>query len=135
MGRQIMRTYRIKPSATTRPTDEEAAEQAIDFIENLGYPLQPWQATTLRAMLTYPVGTRFVVNTPRQHPQRPGLRADVGGQDGQVADEFEDDPPQLGMVKVLRNGEWVWETLNLSCTCTKYSLGNGSGCLVHDGTV
>jgi hypothetical protein len=54
----------------------EAAEQTIDFLEELGYPLQPWQATTLRAMLnplrSYPVGTHFVVNP--QHPQPKGFR-------------------------------------------------------------
>lgn len=68
----------------TQLSAAEIAERAIDFIEEQGWPLLPWQAETLRAMLTYPVGTRFVVNTP---PQR----------------------PHPGMVKVLRDGKWAWE--------------------------
>lgn len=58
-------------------TPAEVAEKAISFIEDvLDYPLQPWQATTLRAMLTYPVGTRFAVWSPPQHPQRKGFDSD-----------------------------------------------------------
>jgi hypothetical protein len=44
-------------------TPAEVADKAIDFIEDVcDYPLEPWQATTLRAMLTYP-----------QHSQRKGF--------------------------------------------------------------
>lgn len=79
MGWQIMGTDHLKPRDTTLLSDEEMAEAAIDFIENAGYALAPWQATTLRAMLTYPVGTRFVVNTPRQHAVRSALPAPHSG--------------------------------------------------------
>jgi hypothetical protein len=75
MGWEIMGTEHLKPRDTTVLSDEEMAEAAIDFIENAGYPLLPWQATTLRAMLLYPVGTRFMVAPPPQHPQRRGFES------------------------------------------------------------
>lgn len=39
-------------TAKTPLTDDELAEQAIDWIEEQGLALQPWQATMLRAVLT-----------------------------------------------------------------------------------
>lgn len=68
MGWEIMGTEHLKPKAATRPTNQEQAERVIDFLENSGYPLLPWQAEALRALLTYPVATRFMVGAPRQHP-------------------------------------------------------------------
>jgi hypothetical protein len=63
MGRQIMGTEH-------HTSEAEIAERTIDFIENLGMALLPWQAEALRAMLTYPVSARFYVATPQQRPSK-----------------------------------------------------------------
>lgn len=57
-------------------TADEIADRAIDFMESIGPALQPWQATTLRAMLAYPVSTRFAA-APPQHSVREGILADI----------------------------------------------------------
>lgn len=129
MGWEIMGTEHLKPKGTPTLTNQEQAERVIDFLENSGYPLLPWQAEALRALLTYPVATRFMVGAPRQHPQRNGIRADLGGQDD----------VRPGMVKVLRDGEWVWETpqperlqqhyLRSHCECLLGAIN--PKCVVH----
>lgn len=108
-------------------TPSDAAEKAIDFIEELGYPLQPWQATTLRAMLTYRAGQGFIVGMPPQHPQ---------SESDQVV------MPLPGMTYVQRDGKWVWEkpvqrkgfqsdhvVMDEGCTC--FGTGYESYCPVH----
>jgi hypothetical protein len=61
MGWQIMGTEH-------HTSEAEIAERTIDFIENLGMALLPWQAEALRAMLTYPVSAPFYATSPRQRP-------------------------------------------------------------------
>lgn len=43
-------------------SDEEVIERAIDFIEESGFALKPWQAEALRAILLDPVRSRFSVS-------------------------------------------------------------------------
>lgn len=119
-----MGTEHLKPSSTTTPTSAEIAEQAIDWLENIGYPLVPWQAEALRAMLTYPVGTKFTVMPPRQRTDYDAIQkawwlGEAGDRADQVVDEYEDSPPQPGTVKVIRDGEWVWEK---PCPCSAIDL-------------
>lgn len=46
-------------------TDEQIVERVIDFTEELGMVLEPWQATTLRAILLH--GDDVAIGLPRQH--------------------------------------------------------------------
>lgn len=100
-------------------TPADVADKAISFIEDvLDYPLEPWQATTLRAILTYPVATRFVSPPPPQGEPLPG------------------------MVYIQRDGKWTWEkpvqrkgfesdhvVMDEGCTC--FGTGYESYCPVH----
>ena len=120
---------------TTELTPDEIADRTIEFMEEIGPALLPWQATTLRAMLSYPVGTRFVVAAPRQHtPETKAPRGLVS--DAMVLDELRklnntpmSPQPEPGMVREYRDGEWVWAH---PCTCTFDNHGFDSGCKVHD---
>lgn len=95
---------------TRPPTRNEIAEQAIDFIENLGYPLVPWQAELLRNILKH---------------------------DGPVEVAPQPETPKPGQVKVMRDGVWVWEMPDYKliqarwekeCLCT---MGYSKHCPVH----
>lgn len=106
-------------------TPADVADKAISFIEDvLDYPLQPWQATTLRAILTNPVVTRFVASPPLQSE---GDRVVM---------------PLPGMVYVQSDGKWTWEkpvqrkgfesdhvVMDEGCTC--FGTGYESYCPVH----
>lgn len=46
-------------------TDAEIVERTIDFTEQLGMYLEPWQATALRAILLH--GGDVAIGLPRQH--------------------------------------------------------------------
>jgi hypothetical protein len=69
-----MGTEHLKPRATTPPTNQEIAEQAIDRLEDIGYSLLPWQAEALRAILTHPVDV-----PPRRQPPSSCLCLGVNG--------------------------------------------------------
>lgn len=77
MGWEIMGTDHLKPSEPAVLSDEEVVEQAIDWLENAGMTLLPWQAAALRAVMLQPVKSRFIVDTPRQHPQQRGFTSDA----------------------------------------------------------
>jgi hypothetical protein len=125
MGWQIMGTEHLGVKATdaTVLSDEEVVERAIDWLEDAGMTLLPWQAEAFRAIMLQPVKSRFMVATP-QHPQHRGtprtnaILSDIAqrGFTG-VAVQFDEagqmrtelpDAPRPGMVKVYRDGEWTW---------------------------
>ena len=60
-----------------RKVDPESVERAIDFMEELGIPLVPWQAMAFRAIMLW--DGKIEVMTPRQHPQHAPTNPFWGG--------------------------------------------------------
>lgn len=98
-------------------TPDEIADRTIDYMESIGPALEPWQATTLRAILSFPVGTRFAVSAPSM--QRPLPRIGVSRQ-GFRSDKVVLDEARTGWRKVLRDGVLVWE----ACPCQSIAATN-----------
>lgn len=100
---------------TRPPSRGGIAEQTIDFIENLGYPLVPWQAEMLRNMLKHD-GPVEVSPPPRKHDHQCPCHnveplIDCNWRCGLCGALHEPKPkPMPGQVRVMRDGEWVWET-------------------------
>lgn len=111
------------PNEPTVLSDDEVVENMIDWLEEAGFGLLPWQANALRAILLQehimtPDGHRVPI--PRGYTEAPSQRR--GFESTQVL--LDAAAPRPGMVRVLRDGEWVWEN---PCTCV---MGYSPNCPV-----